>query len=451
MFLCDFGAATRAAIRIRIRPGIAQQLPAKPSRREVGFLNEMTFTASLISPTHRIAVKGKCFMPETEPKPDVTALTVQLLSAYLANNTVASNELADLIRTTRSALTEDLQAAPKPEAEDHPPPAVTARKSLASPDHILSLIDGKPYRTLKRHLARHGLTPESYRTRYNLPDSYPMVAPAFSAKRREIAQKIGLGARPKPRPKTADAGGQTGVDTEVVGEIETLAPSVEKRVGKVARTKAASPARSRAKAAPEKAAAKAGVKAPADAAKPTQEKATSPNRSRSKSPAVETPLAEAPKAEPAEMTPVAKRAGNAAKRTARAKAPAKKITTPAADLKPVAADGTSVSQAQPTQTEQAKPNGDAGAKAVEATSKTPTRDRTKSVPGNQEKPKSAAADTAKSPPRKKLGLFRDKTAEPARDQPLPPVKGDASNDPGGARKAPKAKRMARMPAADLQH
>lgn len=74
-------------------------------------------------------------------------------------------------------------------------PAVSIRKSLASPDFILSLIDGRPYKTLRRHLARHGLTPEQYRERYKLKPDYPMVAPAYSEARRAVAHQIGLGAR----------------------------------------------------------------------------------------------------------------------------------------------------------------------------------------------------------------------------------------------------------------
>lgn len=72
-------------------------------------------------------------------------------------------------------------------------PAVSARKSLASRDHIISMIDGKPYRALRRHLTGHGLTPEEYRARYGLKSDYPMVAPGYSELRREMAKKIGLG------------------------------------------------------------------------------------------------------------------------------------------------------------------------------------------------------------------------------------------------------------------
>jgi predicted transcriptional regulator len=83
------------------------------------------------------------------------------------------------------------QAEPAPKHE----PAVTVRKSLSSPDHIISLIDGKPYKALRRHLSVHGMTPEQYRERYNLKADYPMVAPAYSESRREMAKKIGLGSK----------------------------------------------------------------------------------------------------------------------------------------------------------------------------------------------------------------------------------------------------------------
>nr|WP_087575630.1 MucR family transcriptional regulator [Sphingomonas sp. CDS-1] len=125
---------------------------------------------------------------------DVTALTVQLLSAFVSNNEVSSDSLADLIKTTRAALTEDL-APPAPATAPDYVPAVSVRKSLASREHILSLIDGKPYKTLKRHLATHGLTEKDYRARYNLPASYPMVAPGYSEARRAVAQKLGLGRK----------------------------------------------------------------------------------------------------------------------------------------------------------------------------------------------------------------------------------------------------------------
>jgi len=80
-------------------------------------------------------------------------------------------------------------------------PAVSARKSLASREHIISMIDGKPYKTLRRHLATHGLTPDDYRQRYGLKADYPMVAPAYSESRSSMAKTIGLG-RKRAAPAT---------------------------------------------------------------------------------------------------------------------------------------------------------------------------------------------------------------------------------------------------------
>jgi predicted transcriptional regulator len=127
-------------------------------------------------------------------QPNYTVLTVQLLSAYVTNNMVPSADLAGLIQSTRAALvaqTTTAQAEPVPEYT----PAVTVRKSLASREHLISLIDGRPYKTLKRHLASHGLTPAQYRERYGLASTYPMVAPDYSEQRREVAQRLGLGQR----------------------------------------------------------------------------------------------------------------------------------------------------------------------------------------------------------------------------------------------------------------
>jgi len=85
-------------------------------------------------------------------------------------------------------------AEPEPSAQEHVP-AVSARKSLASRDHIISMIDGKPYRTLRRHLTTHGLTPDEYRQRYGLKSDYPMVAPSYSESRSAMAKTIGLGRK----------------------------------------------------------------------------------------------------------------------------------------------------------------------------------------------------------------------------------------------------------------
>jgi len=129
-------------------------------------------------------------------------LAAELTAAWLSNpNTRATTEesvafLASMHKTVaelgKAAPVEVEATAP---AEPEHVPAVSARKSTASREHIISMIDGRPYRTLTRHLSTHGLTPDEYRARYKLPKSYPMTAPAYSEQRREMAQKLGLGRK----------------------------------------------------------------------------------------------------------------------------------------------------------------------------------------------------------------------------------------------------------------
>lgn len=137
---------------------------------------------------------------ETQTK-GMTELTVDLLAGYLAHNNVRSEDIPALIQSTYSAL-KSLEEAPAVEnadavADPEHTPAVTARKSLANPDQIISMIDGKAYKVLTRHLTTHGLTPQQYRQRYNLPRDYPMVARNYAERRRELAHAIGLGRKPR--------------------------------------------------------------------------------------------------------------------------------------------------------------------------------------------------------------------------------------------------------------
>ncbi len=124
---------------------------------------------------------------------------MQLTVTWLANpNThTSADDVPSFLKSvyeTIAAISDDNQAFPATGAgtKDYPP-AVTARKSLASSDVIISLIDGKPYKTLRRHLSAKGLTPTEYRERYGLKADYPMVAPDYSESRRALANKIGLG------------------------------------------------------------------------------------------------------------------------------------------------------------------------------------------------------------------------------------------------------------------
>nr|WP_206614926.1 MucR family transcriptional regulator [Aureimonas ureilytica] len=138
----------------------------------------------------------------------MTELAVAVTTAWLSNpQTRASSEdvcaFLTQVRATLDALKQG-SVEVEPAAGDRPDgvrAAVTARKSLADPSYIISLIDGKPYRTLRRHLSTHELTPETYRDRYGLKPDYPMVAPDYSAARSKLAKERGLG-RKRAAPQT---------------------------------------------------------------------------------------------------------------------------------------------------------------------------------------------------------------------------------------------------------
>ncbi len=123
-------------------------------------------------------------------------LTADIVSAYVANNTVASSDLPKLINDVYGALfqTENVASEPEPEPLK---PAVTIKKSV-TPDYIICLEDGKKFKSLKRHLrTQYDMTPEEYREKWGLDADYPMVAPNYAASRSELAKKMGLGQQRK--------------------------------------------------------------------------------------------------------------------------------------------------------------------------------------------------------------------------------------------------------------
>ncbi|MDH7972363.1 MucR family transcriptional regulator [Sphingomonas sp. AR_OL41] len=126
-------------------------------------------------------------------------LATELTIAWLSNPNTRANadEVPSFLAKMHQAVNElATPSAPAiEEATSEYIPAVSVKKSLASKDHIISMIDGKPYKTLKRHLAGHGLTPAQYRERYNLKVDYPMVSENYSEARRAMAHKIGLGQK----------------------------------------------------------------------------------------------------------------------------------------------------------------------------------------------------------------------------------------------------------------
>jgi predicted transcriptional regulator len=174
-------------------------------------------------------------MPDSEQN-DLARLTVDLLSAYFTNNSVPSSELSGLIEQTRLALAGEAASSSSNEAVHTP--AVSVEESVASRDHILSLIDGKPYKSLKRHLANNGLTPAEYRTRYGLPGDYPMVAPTYSEHRRAVAQRMGLGGRPnKAKEPVAKSGTEKFAQTKEAAPKAKPAPEKKEAVKTAATAK----------------------------------------------------------------------------------------------------------------------------------------------------------------------------------------------------------------------
>ena len=138
-------------------------------------------------------------MEDTQQNADETLITLtsDIVSAHVSNNSVSLGDLPTLISSVYDALAGLGKAAPAPEAP--PEPAVSIRSSV-KPDHIVCLEDGKKLKMLKRHLSTHyNLTPDQYRARWNLPADYPMVAPNYAEKRRELAKSIGLGRKPGAR------------------------------------------------------------------------------------------------------------------------------------------------------------------------------------------------------------------------------------------------------------
>ena len=130
---------------------------------------------------------------ETGANEMLITLTADIVTAHVANNNVDGETLPGLIESVYGALS---GLGTEETVEERPEPAVTVRASVKS-DHLVCLEDGKKMKMLKRHLMTdHGMTPEEYRARWNLPADYPMVAPNYAEKRRELAKKIGLGRKP---------------------------------------------------------------------------------------------------------------------------------------------------------------------------------------------------------------------------------------------------------------
>jgi predicted transcriptional regulator len=150
----------------------------------------------------------------------IAELTAEIVSAYVSNNKTAPSDVAALITAVAGQLSR-IGAEPEPAEEEKPGPAVSVRRSIQR-DHLLCLACGKKQRMLKRHLAvQHGLTPAEYRERFGLKPDYPMAAPSYVERRREVAIATGLGRpqkparrgrKPGPRPRAAEQSQLTAPD-----------------------------------------------------------------------------------------------------------------------------------------------------------------------------------------------------------------------------------------------
>lgn len=139
---------------------------------------------------------------------DLTTLTSEIVASFVGSNTVTIEAMPDLIRSVYSCLVLIRDG----KAIEEPAPAGTAqiRKSI-TPDALISFIDGRRYRVLRRHLTAHGYTPERYRQEFGLPSDYPLVAPNYSKTRSMMAKASRFGAKGRQRAlviseKSAPAG-----------------------------------------------------------------------------------------------------------------------------------------------------------------------------------------------------------------------------------------------------
>ncbi|MBL0966583.1 MAG: MucR family transcriptional regulator [Blastomonas sp.] len=141
-------------------------------------------------------------MEDTDP---LVALTAEIVAAHVSNNSVAISDIAALIgsvHTSLSGLAEGPEAAAQPEQK----PAVSVRASI-KPDYLVCLEDGTKVKMLKRYLRTNfNMTPDDYRAKWGLPRNYPMVAPNYAARRRELAMEIGLGRSGRSGGKKKPAG-----------------------------------------------------------------------------------------------------------------------------------------------------------------------------------------------------------------------------------------------------
>jgi len=143
---------------------------------------------------------GVASMSDSTADGNYIALTAQIVSAYVSNNTVPPSEISALINQVHAALTRVSGKSGDTPAEPLKP-AVSVKKSI-TPEYIVCLEDGKKFKSLKRHLrTQYNMTPEQYRDKWALSADYPMVAPNYAAARSQLAKQMGLGQQRRRRAK----------------------------------------------------------------------------------------------------------------------------------------------------------------------------------------------------------------------------------------------------------
>ena len=126
----------------------------------------------------------------SEASADFVNLSADVVAAYVSHNSVPQADLPSLIAAVHAALRDAANGKEAARIVREPP--VSIKKSITA-NHLISMEDGRPYKSLKRHLTAKGLTPAQYREKWSLPFDYPMVAPSYSKARSELAKALGLG------------------------------------------------------------------------------------------------------------------------------------------------------------------------------------------------------------------------------------------------------------------
>jgi predicted transcriptional regulator len=125
---------------------------------------------------------------------NLTKLTAEMFIAYVTNNKVEPGQISQVVRAIGHGLSGQFEAAGNRNLPTDKKPAVPIDESV-TPEYIICLEDGKQFKSMKRHLGLHGMTPDEYRARWGLSADYPIVAPKYANARSRLAKKIGLGRK----------------------------------------------------------------------------------------------------------------------------------------------------------------------------------------------------------------------------------------------------------------